>query len=83
MNPGTIPGVAKFSKNRLRLSPTLLANYGFKRGGVQGLRCGRGEDRPGEKKNNKLIFHGIVVKWPTSSCKEGDIGLLFNNDCQG
>ena len=50
MNPGTIPGVAKFSKNRLRLSPTLLANYGFKRGGVQGLRCGRGEDRPGEKK---------------------------------
>ena len=39
MNTRTVSGAAKFSKNGLRLSPTLLANYGFNQGDEFKVSC--------------------------------------------
>jgi len=39
MNARVASGSVKFSKNGLRLSPTLLANYGFKQGDEFKVSC--------------------------------------------
>jgi len=39
MEERAVGGAAKFSKNGLRLSPTLLANYGFKQGDEFKVSC--------------------------------------------
>jgi hypothetical protein len=39
MEDRTTSGTAKFSKNGLRLSPTLLANYGFSQGDEFKVSC--------------------------------------------
>ncbi|BAH76483.1 hypothetical protein [Solidesulfovibrio magneticus] len=39
MNTRTVSGAVKFSKNGLRLSPVLLANYGFSQGDEFKVSC--------------------------------------------